>query len=369
MTLRTFVRALLAALVLALTAGGATAVAVNKSVTITVDGSRRTVSTFATTVDGALAAAGLQAGGRDAVAPTPETRIVDGARIVLKQGRPLNLTVDGAEREVWTTALTVGDALEDLGMRPEAMELSADPARRIPLQGLRLDARNATVLLVYDGAASPRIVTTAGVTVFDVLAEQGTPLGGQDVVTPDATAPVAPGMRIAITRIRTENVREPRPLEPPEKRIEDSELAEDEEVVEEPGVPGEEVITFRVRTVDGEETEREELDTEVVREPKPRVVRVGTDPGASAPAVSDGSVWDRLAGCEAGGSWSTNTGNGYYGGLQFNKSTWDAYGGDQYAEYPHQASREEQIATAEKLRDTRGGYGAWPACSSKLGLD
>jgi hypothetical protein len=84
--------------------------------------------------------------------------------------------------------------------------------------------------------------------------------------------------------------------------------------------------------------------------------------------VGNGSVWDRLAACEAGGNWSTSTGNGYYGGLQFNKGTWDSYGGDAYAEYPHQASREEQIATAEKLRDSRGGYGAWPACSSRLGL-
>ncbi|MFC7612905.1 transglycosylase family protein [Actinokineospora soli] len=63
-----------------------------------------------------------------------------------------------------------------------------------------------------------------------------------------------------------------------------------------------------------------------------------------------------------------NTGNGYYGGLQFNKGTWDAYGGQQYAEYPHQATREQQIAIATKLRDANGGYGAWPHCSRKLGL-
>lgn len=357
------------ALVLTLTAGAATAIAMNKSVTIAVDGRERTVSTFATTVAGALAAAGLKADGRDAVAPTPETRIVDGARIVLRQGRPLTLAVDGAEREVWTTALTVEGALEDVGMRAETLELSADPSRPIPLQGLRVDARTATTLLVYDGAASPRIVTTAGATVLDVLAEEGVPPGGQDVVTPEAGTPVKPGMRIQVTRIRTEEVQEIRPVEPPEERIEDSDLDEGEEVVEEPGTPGEKVTTFRVTTVDGTETEREELDSEVTREPEPRIVRVGTESGSSAPAVSGGSVWDRLAKCEAGGNWSTNTGNGYYGGLQFNKGTWDAYGGDQYAEYPHQASREEQIATAEKVRADRGGYGAWPACSSKLGLD
>jgi hypothetical protein len=79
-------------------------------------------------------------------------------------------------------------------------------------------------------------------------------------------------------------------------------------------------------------------------------------------------VWDRLAECESGGNWSINTGNGYYGGLQFNDGTWDANGGEQYAPYAHQATREQQIAIATKVRDNRGDYGAWPGCAKKLGL-
>ena len=79
-------------------------------------------------------------------------------------------------------------------------------------------------------------------------------------------------------------------------------------------------------------------------------------------------MWDSLAKCEAGGNWATNSGNGYYGGLQFDRQTWVAYGGDDYAPLPHQASRSEQIAVATKVRDDRGGYGSWPACARKLGL-
>ncbi len=75
-------------------------------------------------------------------------------------------------------------------------------------------------------------------------------------------------------------------------------------------------------------------------------------------------VWDRLAACEAGGRWSINTGNGYYGGLQFSLGSWRAVGG---RGYPHHASREEQIKRGRMLRD-RQGWGAWPACSRKLGL-
>jgi hypothetical protein len=89
-------------------------------------------------------------------------------------------------------------------------------------------------------------------------------------------------------------------------------------------------------------------------------------PLAVAPAAhaASGSTWDRLAQCESGGNWSINTGNGYSGGLQFAPSTWRAFGGVGRA---HQASREQQIAVAERVL-AKQGWGAWPACSRKLGL-
>jgi LysM repeat protein len=77
-----------------------------------------------------------------------------------------------------------------------------------------------------------------------------------------------------------------------------------------------------------------------------------------------GGVWDRLAQCESGGNWGINTGNGYSGGLQFAQGTWRANGGSGSA---HNASRSEQIRVAERIRASQG-WGAWPACSSKLGL-
>lgn len=87
----------------------------------------------------------------------------------------------------------------------------------------------------------------------------------------------------------------------------------------------------------------------------------------ATPAVASGSVWDRLAQCESSGNWHINTGNGFYGGLQFTKSTWLAFGGGQYAPRADLATREQQIAIAEKTLAVQG-WGAWPACSSKLGL-
>lgn len=83
-----------------------------------------------------------------------------------------------------------------------------------------------------------------------------------------------------------------------------------------------------------------------------------------AAPVASGSVWDQLAVCEAGGNWAINTGNGYYGGLQFTLSSWQAVGG---SGLPSDASREEQIQRGEMLL-ARQGWGAWPACAAKLGL-
>ncbi len=99
----------------------------------------------------------------------------------------------------------------------------------------------------------------------------------------------------------------------------------------------------------------------VIATPKPT-------PAPQRVVTSNGTtVWDDLAKCESGGNWAINTGNSYYGGLQFNLGTWQDYGGAAYAAYPHEATREEQIAVAERLRDARG-YAPWPACRAKLGL-
>lgn len=87
--------------------------------------------------------------------------------------------------------------------------------------------------------------------------------------------------------------------------------------------------------------------------------------------TADASVWDRLAWCESSGRWDLNTGNGYGGGLQFAHgtgwSTWRAFGGLDYALHPWEASREQQIAVAERVLE-RSGWKAWPGCARKLGL-
>ncbi|HEY3503341.1 MAG TPA: transglycosylase family protein [Actinocatenispora sp.] len=88
--------------------------------------------------------------------------------------------------------------------------------------------------------------------------------------------------------------------------------------------------------------------------------------GMTETAAASGTNWDAIAQCESGGNWAINTGNGYYGGLQFSQSTWNGYGGQQYAARADQATRTEQIAVAEKVKAGQG-LGAWPVCGARAG--
>ncbi|MFJ9714373.1 transglycosylase family protein [Streptomyces sp. NPDC101213] len=89
--------------------------------------------------------------------------------------------------------------------------------------------------------------------------------------------------------------------------------------------------------------------------------------GAGAAQAADVDTWDKVAACESTNDWNTNTGNGYYGGLQFSRSTWEAYGGTRYAPRADLATKDQQIAVAERVLDGQGP-GAWPACSVRAGL-
>jgi LysM repeat protein len=99
----------------------------------------------------------------------------------------------------------------------------------------------------------------------------------------------------------------------------------------------------------------------------PLVAAIPMIAAGATPSAAATSAWDRLAGCESGGNWGINTGNGYYGGLQFADGTWDGNGGEKYASRADLASRGEQIVIAANVLEGRG-WSPWPGCSSRLGL-
>ncbi len=396
---RPLVRAGVLAVLIALVGGGATALAMDKKVTVTVDGQDRILHTYAADVSGALVGAGLVPTPQDRIEPALPTDVVDGDHIIVNRARKLTLIEGGAQRAVWTTADSVEEALRGLGVEAAPSHLSAAPGAAIPLSGMSLQLTIPRAVALTDGTGAPEQVTTTASTVAGLLAERGIELGPDDVSEPKGDAALSDGATVQVVRNGVGEVVEVRPIAPPEKVVEDPELPRGRKVVVEKGKPGEQTAIMRVQVRNGREVRREQVRAGGSTAPTPRVVKLGTnddidaddvptdddaadgegygsadaagsaaDGATKAPKASGGAVWDKLAKCEATGNWEINTGNGYYGGLQFDAGTWRAYGGTEYSSLPHQASREQQIAVASKVRDDRGGYGAWPACSRKLGL-
>lgn len=124
-------------------------------------------------------------------------------------------------------------------------------------------------------------------------------------------------------------------------------------MLEDPGAPGEQDVTFAVVTVNGIVTGRLPVAN--------AILTAGAKSGTEVPPVTNAGTWDAIAACEFGRNWAINTGNGYYGGVQFDRNTWERHGGLRYAERADLATREEQIAIAEVTQD-RQGWGAWPVC-------
>jgi len=352
-------------MLLALTFAGGYAVAAHKTVTLTVDGSSTTVSTMKSRVIDVVKENGFDVGERDDLYPAANEDVHPSDTIVLRRSRPLQVSLDGENsRQVWTTASTVDEALAQLQMTDKA-PAAASRGSRVPLAGMSLPVVSAKTVQLNDGGAV-RTVHLAAANVAGLLEAAGVPLQQRDTVEPPASSPVFDGMQVQVTRIRIEKVTERVPLAPNNRRVEDVTVNISRQVVEDPGEPGTQDVTFAIAKVNGVETGRLPVANVVVVPARDGVLRVGAKPGTEVPPVGNGSTWDALARCEAGGNWAINTGNGFYGGVQFDQNTWERNGGLRYAARADLATREEQIAIAEVTR-ARQGWGAWPVCSGRVG--
>jgi len=358
-------RLLVGATLLALIVAGGYAVSAHKTVTLTVDGTTVTVATMKSRVIDIVSENGFAVGERDDLFPAADQTVGQDDTIVLRRSRPLQVSLDGQDsREVWTTASTVDEALQQLQMADTA-PAAASRGTRVPLSGMSLPVVSAKTVHIND-AGVERTVTLAAPNVAGLLEAAGAPLTQRDEVVPAASAPVTEGMQITVTRNRIEKVTERVPLPAPMTRVEDPTLNQSRQIVEDPGTPGTQDVVFAIAKLNGVETGKLPVANVVVTPARPGVLRIGTKPGTEVPPVTNGHIWDALARCEAGGNWAINTGNGYYGGVQFDQNTWERNGGLRYAPRADLATREEQIAIAEVTR-ARQGWGAWPTCSGRIG--
>ena len=376
----------------------------DKTVTISVDGSTRTVHTFAGDVSSALRRAGVNVGGHDVVVPTLSRALHDGSHIVVARARPLLLSVNGVPRTVWVTQ---ADASAELG-------LDLAGAYVISSRSSLLVRLPQHVTLTVGGVASN--VTTTAATVADLLAAQGIQLGPFDVVSTPLSAYPLSGTAVRVARVTRTQSLQRTAIAMPTVRVPDAKLAAGRAKLAHDGRAGIEYRLWGVVRRDGTIIETKLLTTTIVAA-KAKVIRYGTRPvrveaaalarstkaksvavtksragtkspvvtrspasssttaTRSAPVVRPKAVpvvhraapkkhllnWAALARCESGGNPRLVDG-GYYGLYQFSLGTWQAVGGKGK---PSDASAAEQTHRAQLLYAEQG-RSPWPACGHYL---
>ncbi len=356
-------------------AAGAVGIAhFDKAVAVSVDGQPTSVHVFGSTVADVLEKQDIAVGPHDEVVPSLDSEVSDGDRISVRYGRLLTVTVDGETREYWTTATTVDAALQDLNIRADGAELSASRSQSLGRDGLTFAVTTPKkVSVVVDGKT--RSVTTTSQTVFGVLAELGVTKRPADVVAPAMPTSVEQGMKVVVKRVDVKNVTTKQAINYTTTKQKDASLYKGQTKVVKAGKKGTKTVVSTVTYVDGKKTSTKVVKTTVNTKPVAAVVKVGTKarPATSTSTSGGGgggstsgtginlaraAMWDRIAQCESGGRWNINTGNGYYGGLQFATASWLAMGGDDFAPRADLASRAEQITIANRYY-ARAGTSPW----------
>jgi uncharacterized protein YabE (DUF348 family) len=346
----------------------------DKAVSLSLDGQASSVHVFGSTVGDLLAKQDLSVGAHDIVQPAADAPLRDGDTVVIRYGRKLTVTMDGKTTDYWTTATSVDAALAELGIRADTAKLSVSRSEPLGRSGLALTVstpKNVTVNV--DGGT--KTVASAGPTVADALQQLEVTLGAQDRVSPAPETPLTEGLAVTINRVEKKTVNEIQSVGFAVTNKDDATLAKGTKKILTQGVAGEQTVMFDEVWVDGKLESRNQTGAQVTKNPVDQLVAVGTKAAAPAPAtttpppsagntsgaglnVTNAGMWDRIAQCESGGNWHINTGNGYYGGLQFSASTWLANGGADFAGRADLASREQQITVANRLYAT-SGLGPW----------
>ncbi len=209
------------------------------------------------------------------------------------------------------------------------------------------------------------------------LTEAKITVDANDIASSDTDAALADGMELTVVKVEVEKVTKRRDVDYDTVSKNTDDLEKGDTKVDREGKTGVRTVVYTEVRHDGKLKSREKTSSKITKKPTDKIVLVGTkqpspastDDSSSAstgnPRTPGNSVWDRLAWCETGQRWNTDSVPGYSGGLGFAHSSWRAYGGSGSRAAGH--SREEQIAVAKRiLADV--GWGAWPACSRKLGL-
>ncbi|MDI2036413.1 resuscitation-promoting factor [Paenarthrobacter nitroguajacolicus] len=358
--------------VAALVVGVVAFVGNNKTVTLNVDGKVSSIQTFGGTVDEVVKAAKVELKDADRVSPALDTRVDNGSVVNINLAKAVSIELDGARKTVNTTAPDVAGLVSELGVASSSQVSQPKEAALEVTGSFVAISTPKTISLVADGKSTS--TTTTAADVATVLKDAGIKVGANDHLSQPGNAPVIQDMVIKVSRVDTSKTAEATEEVPFDSvKTESADLFKGEEKVTQEGVAGSLVKTFKLVLVDGREASRTLVSSNVATAPVAEKISVGTKarPAATPAAAAAGApvssgptgapneaMWDRIAQCESGGNWAINSGNGYYGGLQFSGPTWLANGGGAYAPTANLASKAQQIEIANRLY-AKNGLSDW----------
>jgi uncharacterized protein YabE (DUF348 family) len=299
------------------------------------------------------------------VSPSIDETVTNGTVINVNMAKAVKVSLDGSEKTVNTTAPDVAGLVTELGVASSS-SVSVPKDAQLAVDGSFVSISTPkTVSIVADGKATT--ATTTASTVEAVLEDAGVSLGANDRTSQPGNAPVVNNMVVKVSRVDTGQTAASTDEIPFETMTsENAEMFTGEKKVTQAGAAGKVERTFKLVLVDGREASRTLVSETVAVQPVTEQVTVGTkakpaatapagaNTGAAAPAMMNEAMWDKIAQCESGGNWSINTGNGYYGGLQFDIQTWIGSGGGAYAPNASLATKAQQIDIANRVYAQRG---------------
>ena len=349
-----------------LLAGGAsTASALYKDVELSVDGQVQEASGFALTVADVLAARGVTLTPADVVSPALDSAVANGATVTVRYSKQVTLDVDGVPHTFATTAATLSEAIANdaLPMQPTQLAATSDDpaldladarfstplATALPRAGLTVQVTTPKQVTLVVGGKKTTLTTTAP-TVADLLVDQGLTVSPTDRLAPVGPATISEGETITLDRVVVKTKTRTETVAFGTVKKNNSALWKGESRVLTAGKNGKATRTYAITIVNGKVTKKVVVTEVILTKATDQVLSVGTKTSANGVGLNlaRAAMWDRIARCESGGNWHINTGNGYYGGLQFNMAAWTSNGGRDFAARADLASRAQQITVANR---------------------
>ena len=396
-----------AVVITGLVGGTGAVVTMNKPVTLEVNGQAEEIRTFGGTVGDILDSHEIDVDKRDQVKPGVGTKVDRDMTITVNTAKKVALSVDGKETNEWTNANTVGQALADLGVDAKGADLNAKASQRLKDKGNDIEVTTAKNLTVVADGKDHKVSAAVG-TAKEALKDTGVKLDKDDFLSVPMSAEVSDGQVLTVNRVKNDTVKDKQAIKAKVETKKSDSLYEGETKVETEGKDGEKQVTYKVKTINGEQVKKEKKDEKVLSEPKTKVVIQGTkkkeepadtggsDSGDSGDSGSGdsgdsggdsstgsgggsgsgggdmstaeikamlggpGSKWYQIAECESNFNPRAvnQSNNAHFGLFQFKLQTWQNMGG---SGNPIDASPQEQFDRAKKLQ-AEAGWSQW-ACA------